>query len=143
VVREEVAPRGRPAEDAGLDIDVEFSGVGEDPGMRYTDLLRLAGSHERAHALARTALLPYLRSGIDARAIRANLRDGMTFADGPHPGALGGPKAALLDVPRRVLKRWATRAALTGIPRELLLKGPRLAMSRRNSMYLSRRGFLP
>lgn len=99
--------------------------------MTYQDLLRAVGSAEKAHEAARTALIPYIRDGRNAAECRAHL-----IAHNCCP-------PWLLNVPRRVLKRWATRAIKTGVPRGKRLTGPRLAMARRNTMHPSFRGFLP
>ena len=100
--------------------------------MTYQDLLKAAnGSADKASIQARTALLPYIHDGRNAALTRSNLR---AIQDFP---------AWLLSVPRRVLKRWATRAVKAGVPRTKRLTGPALAIHRRGTMYPSLRGFLP
>ena len=100
--------------------------------MIYQDLLRSAnGDAAEAHGNARTALLPYISDGRNAALTRANLR---AIQDFP---------AWLLSVPRRVLKRWATRAVKAGVPRAKRLMGPALAIHRRGTMHPSLRAFMP
>ena len=96
--------------------------------MRYSDVSRaMGGNPERVHAVCRTALIPYMptHSGRVAR-VREQLR------------AFGDMRAVpgVWAVPRRMLKRWATRAAAM-MPRRVLLNGPALAMSRRHVMHPS------
>ena len=94
--------------------------------MKYTDVLRaMSGDHPRAAFVCRAALLPYAR-------IQGSVLRSVSVAAIP----------AILDVPRRVLKRWATRA-LQQIPRSSRITGPRLAMLRRGTMDPSRRAVCP
>lgn len=103
--------------------------------MKYTDVLRaMSGDHSRAAFVCRAALLPYARiqGSVPPKQVRANLLRSVSVAAIP----------AILDVPRRVLKRWATRA-LQQIPRSSRITGPRLAMLRRGTMDPSRRAVCP
>lgn len=98
--------------------------------MTYLDLLRASDNDATAaHGNARTALLPYMHA--HPGAVRTHLRTILTFP------------AWLFRVPRRVLKRWATRAVKAGVPREGRLTGPSLTMHRRGTMTPGVRGFLP
>ncbi len=100
--------------------------------MTYQDLLRSAnGDAVKAHGNACAALLPYISDGRNAASARADLR---RIPDFP---------TWLLSVPRRVLKRWSTRAVKVAVPRADRLTGPDLAMARRKTMYPSIRAFMP
>lgn len=91
--------------------------------MTYQDLLRAAnGDAAAAHKLAKHALLPgtCLPNRADYRRARAAIESNPADTV---PGWL-------FAVPSRVLKRWSTRAAAEGIPREQRLTGPRLTADR-------------
>lgn len=105
--------------------------------MNYDQYLTIAArfgfTDSRRDQLARTALLPYAPRSVENPYLMPNLRSMPVFAAHPE----------ILRVPKRRLKRWATRAVKAGVPRAKRLTGPALAIHRRGTMHPSLRAFMP
>ena len=86
--------------------------------MTYTDLLRVSGSATAAYDNAAKAAAVFFRSQM-----REHLLSDPTF-----------PRA-LLATPRRVVKRWISRAAKEAFPRSRLLTGPERTTRHTRAVY--------